>query len=138
MNEKTPNPQELKRLQDQQEAEQLADYLIRHPNLDPLPQGLVEQARTEFDSLIASFESKYSLEELHLITDLTPQEAQNHPLREPARVALIPIVKLLNDLKATYGETSPEYKSIKEKYMRLSRAVGMIIKIKLIIIDKQQ
>ena len=128
MNEKTPNPQELKRLQDQQEAEQLADYLIRHPNLDPLPQGLVEQARTEFDSLIASFESKYSLEELHLITDLTPQEAQNHPLREPARVALIPIVKLLNDLKATYGETSPEYKSIKEKYMRLSRAVGMINK----------
>lgn len=128
MNEETPNPQELKRLRDQKEADQLADYLIRHPNLDPLPSSLAEQARTEFDSLIASFESKYPLEELHSITDLTPQEAPNHPLREPARVALIDIVKILNKLKATYGETSPEYQSIKEKYVRLSRAVGMINK----------
>ena len=60
--------------------------------------------------------------------DLTPQEAPNHPLREPARVALIDIVKELNKLKATYGENSPEYKSVKEKYMHLSRAVGMINK----------
>ena len=128
MNEKMPNPQELKRLREKEEAEQLAEYLTRHPNLEPLPSNLAEQARTEFDSLVASFESKYSLEELHSIVDLTPQEALNHPLREPARVALIPIVKLLNELKATYGETSAEYKSIKEKYMRLSRAVGMINK----------
>ena len=128
MNEKILTPQELKRLQDQKEADQLADYLIRHPNLDPLPPSLAEQARIEFGSLIASFESKYSLEELHSIIDLTPQEAPNHPLREPARVALIDIVKELNKLKATYGETSPEYQSIKENYMRLSRAVGMINK----------
>ena len=128
MNEKTPNPQELKKLQDQREADQLAEYLTRYPNLEPLPSNLAEQARMEFDSLVASFELKYSLEELHSIIDLTPQEAPNHPLREPARVALIPIVKLLNDLKATYGETSSEYKAIKEKYMRLSRAVGMINK----------
>ena len=94
-----PNLQELKRLQDQ-----------------------------KFDSLIASFESKYSLAELHSIIDLTPQEAPNHPLREPARVALADIVEELNKLKDTYGETSAEYKSIKEKYMRLSRAVGMINK----------
>ncbi len=128
MNEGAPNPQELKRLQEQEEAEQLADYLIRHPNLDPLPKNLAERARTEFDSLVALFESKYSLTELHSIIELTPQEAPKHPLREPARVALIDIVKILNKLKATYGETSPEYQSIKEKYMRFSRAVGMINK----------
>ncbi len=128
MSERTPNPQEPKRSRDQEEADQLADYLIRHPNLEPLPPDIVEQARTEFDSLVSKFESTHSLAELHLIVDLTPQEAPNHPLREPARVALIPIVKLLNELKATYGETSPEYQSIKEKYMRLSRAVGMINK----------
>lgn len=128
MNEITPNPQELKRLQDQKEAERLTEYLIRHPNLEPLPPNLAEQARTEFDSLVTSFESKYSLTELHSIIDLTPQEALNHPLWEPARVALIDIVKILNKLKATYGETSQEYKSIKEKYMRLSRAVGVMNK----------
>ena len=128
MNEKIPTPQELKEKQDRKDADRLADYLIRHPNLEPLSPSLVEQTRTEFDSLVASFEAKYSLEQLHSIIDLTPQEAPNHPLREPARVALIPIVKLLNDLKAIYGETSSEYQSLKEKHLRFSRAVGMINK----------
>ena len=67
MNEKIPNPQELKRLQDQKEADQLAEYLTRHPNLEPLAPNLAEQSRTEFDSLVASFESKYPLAELHSI-----------------------------------------------------------------------
>lgn len=128
MEEKILSPLEQKRLQDQSETNQLADYLLRYPNPEPLPPHLIEQAKVEFDSLVASFESKYSLVELNSIIDLTPQEATNHPLREPARVALIEIVKILNRLKVTYGETSLEYQSIKANYMRLSRAVGIINK----------
>jgi|SRR3989338_2934834 len=128
MDEKIPNPQELKQLRDQEDAERLKDYLTRHPDLEPFNPNLVEQTRIKFDSLIALFESKFSLEELHSITDLTPQEAPNHPLREPARVALIDIVKALNKLKVIYGESSLTYQPLKEKYMRLSRAVGMINK----------
>jgi uncharacterized protein involved in exopolysaccharide biosynthesis len=148
MNEGAPklDPEELKQLQKeadkvaallkrqdleeqtrlQEEADLLADYLIRHPNLKPLSPEIAEQVQEEFDSLISLFESKHSLEELHSIIDLTTKEAPNHPIREPARVDLIEIEARLSKLKPTYGEGSPEYKSIKEQYKRLSRAVGII------------
>ena len=45
--------------------------------------------------MIASFESTYPLSELLLIIDLTPNEAPKHPIREPAKNALIPIVALM-------------------------------------------
>ena len=79
---------------------------------------------------IHSFEAKYNLGELHSIIDLNPKDAPNHPLREPARKALIPIVAQLNILAIhrDRGNISVlQYKDfIYQEYMRLSRAVGMI------------
>lgn len=126
MNENIPNLQELQKLREQEEAELLAGYLIYHPDPKPLPRDLVEKTRAEFNSLVAEFELRFSLEGLHSIIDLTPEEAKNHPLWGPANTALAKIVEILNKLKATYGETSLEYQSVKEKYMRLSRAVGIL------------
>lgn len=126
MNEGAPKPDAEELKQQQELADLLADYLIRHPNLEPLSPELAEKVREEFDSLISLFESKHSIEELHSITDLTPKEALNHPIREPARVDLIEIEARLSKLKPTYGEGSKEYQFIKEQYKRLSRAVGTI------------
>ena len=126
MNEGAPKPDAEELKQQQELADLLADYLIRHPNLEPLSPELAEKVREEFDSLISLFESKHSIEELHSITDLTPKEALNHPIREPARVDLIEIEARLSKLKPTYGEGSKEYQFIKEQYKRLSRAVGII------------
>jgi hypothetical protein len=79
---------------------------------------------------VEEFESKYNLGELHDIIDLNPEDAPNHPVRESARKALIPIVAQLNILgihRVKNRISKLEYdESIKEAYMRLSRAVGII------------
>lgn len=79
---------------------------------------------------IHAFEAKHNLGELHSITDLNPEDAPNHPIREPARRDLIPIVAQLNILAIhrDRGNISVlQYKDfIYQEYMRLSRAVGMI------------
>src|SRR3989344_5289654 len=116
MNEKILTPQELKSKQEQEDAKLLADYLARHP----------EPEIAQFENIIALFESTHSLEDLHLIIDLTPQEAPKNAIREPARVALIPIIALLNTLKKKTNISTEKYEELKEKCRRLSRAVGMI------------
>ncbi|MFA6385964.1 MAG: hypothetical protein WCW29_04440 [Candidatus Paceibacterota bacterium] len=121
----SPKPKEQQELED---AEQLADYLARHPELVIFKENLREADPeiVEFEAMIALFESMHSLEELHSIIDLTPTEAPKHPTREPARVALIPIVAKLNALKKETNITTEKHDELKAKYMRLSRAVGMI------------
>jgi hypothetical protein len=108
------------------DAERLADYLARHPEPVVAPETSVEVASEieKFESLVGVFESKYSLAELNSIIDLTPQEAPNHPLREPARIALILIVGALNNLKNSIPKE--QHEALKAKYKKLSRAVGII------------
>lgn len=106
----------------------------------------------KFEELLESFESVHSLEELHAIVDLSPElhalfgddrgmsveeielamknlspeDARAYVARTNAKKDLIPIVAKLTVLIEII---SPEkYKELKEKYMRLSRAVGMINK----------
>lgn len=85
-----------------------------------------ESEITEFEEMILAFELTHPLEELHLIIDLRPEDAPQHPLREPARLALIPIVARLNALKNETNISPEKYEELKAKYKRLSRAVGMI------------
>ncbi|OGJ01456.1 hypothetical protein A3G98_00895 [Candidatus Nomurabacteria bacterium RIFCSPLOWO2_12_FULL_37_8] len=128
MNEKILTPQELKSKQEQEDAKLLADYLARHPE-PVISQENLREAEPEiaqFENIIALFESTHSLEDLHLIIDLTPQEAPKNAIREPARVALIPIIALLNTLKKKTNISTEKYEELKEKCRRLSRAVGMI------------
>ena len=60
------------------------------------------------------------------ITDLTPTEAPFHPVREPARIDLIPIVSTLKDLKETTNISTLRYEELQWEYKTLSQAVGII------------
>lgn len=72
----------------------------------------------EFENLVKDFEQNYPLGELFAITDLTVEEAENHPLRAPAMLALIPIWE-----KAKAFKNNAELWAM---YTKLSRAVGFI------------
>ena len=123
------DPEEEKRKQqEQQDAELLADYLARHPEQVIPPENLREAGPdvAQFESLVNSFESTHSLAELHSIVDLTPEDAPNHPVREPARLALIPIVAMLDTLRKETNISPEKYEELRTKYKRLSNAVGII------------
>jgi hypothetical protein len=128
MNEKINMGLNPKEQQEREDAEQLADYLARHPEPVISKEDLREAGPeiVEFEAMVALFESMHSLEELYSIIELTPGEAPKHPTREPARVALIPIVAKLNILKKETNITSEQHEELKAKYKRLSRAVGII------------
>lgn len=127
MSEKITTPQELlKKQQEQENLEWLAYYLAGNP--EPVIENLREAGLeiAELETMITSFESAHSLEALHLIIDLDPAEASKHPIREPAKLALIPIVAKLNIFKKETNISTEKHNELKEKYMRISRAVGMI------------
>ena len=73
----------------------------------------------------------HSLAELHSIIDLTPTDAPNHPVREPARLALIPIVTMLDTLRKETNILPEKYQELRAKYKRFSNAVGFINKNKI-------
>ena len=85
-----------------------------------------EQEVIAFKDLLAAFESKHSLDELNAIVDLTPAEARLHPVREPARQGLIPILNTLNVLGAETDISLDDYGTLYARYRRLSMAVGTI------------
>ena len=82
----------------------------------------------EIEKLFVRFGNEHSLEALHAITDLTPQEAPFNAIREAARADLKPIVRLLWITKVKFGEHSAEYKEIRARYAVFSQAVGIINK----------
>ena len=126
-----PTPEELlKQQEEREEDERLADWLERHPEPVVVQKNADECGPEigEYLELITSFELNHSLEDLHAITDLTPQEAPNHPIREPARVALIPIVEKLKELRKQTSISDKELEEINAAYKRCSQAVGMINK----------
>ena len=113
---------------EQEDEAQYAQYMLDHPEIAIAPEDRIESAPeiAEFERMIELFESEHSLAKLHLIVDLTAEEAPRHPVREPARLALIPIVSKLNFLKQKTNILSEKEEELKAKYMRLSRAVGII------------
>lgn len=101
-----------------------------------------------FKASVAIFESSYPLAELHAITDIRVRHlellrkrgetyiigsdikkmAELDPLREPARVALIRIVDMLNRIRDETNITPEQLKELEAKYKILSRAVGIVNK----------
>lgn len=81
----------------------------------------------EFKDMITVFEATYSIEELNAITDLTPEDAPNHPIREPARLACNQIFAKLNVLAKETNITAEKYDDLKKRWNVLSNAVGIII-----------
>jgi hypothetical protein len=97
------------------------DYEEKEPA--PEAQTETEQAFIEILKLMDAFESEHSLAALNEIIDLTPQEAPLHPIRQPAKLALEPILTKMNELKGAPKEQS---ELLYARYKKFSRAVGMI------------
>jgi len=112
----------------QGENEQYDQWRKDHPEIVMAPEDLreCEPEIAELEEMFTEFESEHSLEELLLIANLTPQEAPKHPIREPARKALILIVAKLKMLGKETNISSEKHGELRAKYMQLSRAVGII------------
>ncbi|MFA7192003.1 MAG: hypothetical protein WC089_01740 [Candidatus Paceibacterota bacterium] len=124
------NPDENKKLLEKEGDERCADWLARFPEKVVSPEDRREAGPeiVEFENMIADFESRHSLAELNSIIDLKSEDAPSHPIREPARLALIPVVALMNTLKNETNITEEKHQELKSQYKILSRAVGMINK----------
>ncbi|MDO8566044.1 MAG: hypothetical protein Q7S04_02560 [Candidatus Moranbacteria bacterium] len=105
-------------------TEQAPEWLVKYANepeiTQPSPEEC-EQKIQELVSLMNAFEAHYPIKTLYAITDLAPAAAPHHPIREPARRDLIPIVALLTAY-APQNKTHP----LQIRYRYLSRAVGII------------
>jgi hypothetical protein len=112
----------------QEQEERYQHYMETHPDVEIPPGSLKESGPEidEFEKLIAAFEDNNSLEELHQIINLTPQEAPFNVARERAKAALGPIVEKLNSIKRETDISKSRHDELKAEYMRLSRAVGII------------
>ncbi len=123
--------------QEEEDNARCADYLERHPT----PVFVQLESSPDFESLVADFEKKHSLDELleigqlsaglfgmfskdrdvpeetieWLVSALSPEDAQRYRARTSAKQDLKPIVEALKS-----------HSSGREAYMKLSRAVGMI------------
>jgi len=146
-----PSPEELeKQKQKAQHELRMRDYL----DIIIAPEDLrdCEPEIAEFEAMLESFESAYSLEELLLVTDLTlelftllwndrdmsaeeikfaiknlkPEDVRTYEIRTKAKKNLIPIVSKMNAMKAETNISPERHDELKAKYRRLSRAVGMI------------
>ncbi len=112
MNERFPSPAELKKKQEEQDAEFLADYLERHP--EDLAPTKTSQERTqeiaEFIAMIDKFESTHPLAELNSIVDLSPELALSFEhaddLESPQRI---------EDAIKTYEKHNPAYVEVYKK-----------------------
>ena len=138
--QETPNPEGEKPEQSTEESsaewqnlseeqkKQYEQYMKDHPEIVIAPENLRECGPevVEFEELLASFESAYSLAELHLIIDLRPEDAPKYPLRESAKAALIPIVEKKNILKKETNIAPEKYEELQAKYLQLLKAVGII------------
>jgi hypothetical protein len=112
-------------------AEQLAmyeAYMAEHPEPEIAEEDPTEHEKkvTELETLCANFEATHDIKALYEILTLDPNEAPNHPTREPARVALNPIRALLNSLGKSSNISPKKLEELRAKYKYFSRAVGMI------------
>lgn len=122
-----PTPEELE-LQEQEERYAL--YMKNHPDVVIPPENLRESGPevAQLEEMLVAFESTYSLEELHAITDLTAEEAPKHPIRAPAKEALGHIVAKLHTIKHETNVSLQKYEELRARYRQLNYAVGLINK----------
>lgn len=111
---------ELSPAHTEQAPEWLAKYANEPEATQPSPEEC-EQKIQELVSLMDAFETHHPTKTLYAITELAPAAAPHHPIREPARRDLIPIVALLTTY-VPQNKTHP----LQIRYRYLSRAVGII------------
>ena len=114
--------------QKQDEAAQLAEMLA-FCEAEAAPPVELRECGPEvvgFEEAVVLFEATHSLETLLAVTDLTPDEAKNHPVREPARIALIEISKQFKKLQTETNITPEKLGELKIILDRFRSAVGII------------
>lgn len=124
------SPEEIKRQQEKEDTEQVASHFSIHPE-QLIPSEILRECGPEvfeFEEMLVLFESKHSLVELHSIIDLTPADAPKHLIRESARIDLTRIHTMKTILKKETNISDEKYKELDIKYLKLSRAVGIINK----------
>ncbi len=129
--EKPPNNKEKPKSQEDEDLERLKAFMEMHPENFPNPDSSKELNEcgpliTELENLFTEFKEKYSLEELNAITHLKFEDAKDHPLREPARLALAPIFKKFKEIKNETNISPQKLAELESVREELSRAVGII------------
>lgn len=106
----------------------LALWLRDHPEAVIAPEDRRESGpeEVEFEQMVDSFTAEHSLAELHAIHDLTPEDAPQHPVREPARVALNPIYAKLVIIEKETNVSPARLAELKARFKVVSQAVGII------------
>ena len=108
-----------------EEMERLENWFEMHPEtVNEYREAGPEIAK--FEAMVANFKEEYDLEALHAIHELSVKDSRSHPIREPARLAIIPIISLLTVLKKETNITEEKYKELEDSYNVLNRAVGHI------------
>ena len=115
----------------QQKAEDEERYkywMENHPEIEIAPENRREcdPEITELEDMMTLFESNHSLTELYSIVDLVREEAPHHPVREPARVALNPILAKLHVIRDETNISLEKYDELRARWKKISDAVGMI------------
>ncbi len=127
--EKAMAEEAAKTPEQREEDEQLKAWLAMHPEIEHPAE--VKESRigiAAFEEMVSMFEAQHPVEELMAIAELTPEQAPHHRTREAARLDLEPIVQHLNFLKKETDISEEKYEELRQKYKRLSRAVGIINK----------
>ena len=114
----------------EEEMEVYKAYMADHPQIETSSENLKECGPevAELEAMIASFEESYNLQELHAIITLRPEDVPKHPIREPARIDLVPIVTMLKTLQNETNISKSKLGELKLRYQKLSQAVGIINK----------
>ena len=123
-----PTPEDIRRQEEAALCAQYAELIALCEELATPPAELRESGPeiVEFEGMVLLFETTHPIEALRLITDLTSDEAPNHPIREPARIAVGLISQKLTVLRTQTDISPVRYRELEKKYQRLSLAVGVI------------
>ena len=106
---------------------EMADYYLSLYSEEKKPEQRDSRLEiVELENLFAEFEAKHDLAELKAIVQLSIAEALVHPVREPAKKDLGPIVSKLNALKQETDIAIEKYDELQARYRTLSDAVGIL------------
>ena len=121
-------PEQLKIIQDKEDDAWLAQYMEENADkfkvIAPENRRESEPEIAEFEGMINAFEAEYSLEVLNAIT--TSEEAFDHPVREPAILALNPIDAKFNSLRDETNISPEKLEELEVRRKKLTNAVGAI------------